>query len=56
MEAATEQRLEPGECIPWRVKLEELPPIQGDADLAERVWREVDSLGHTYIWHCLLSF
>lgn len=56
MEATTEPGPEPGVCIPWDQKLKELPPIQGDAELAERVWREVDSLAHMYIWHCLLSF
>jgi hypothetical protein len=56
VEATTEPGPEPGVCIPWEEKLKELPPIQGDAELAERVWREVDFLAHMCIWHCLLSF
>ena len=45
-----------GVCIPWEEKLKELPPITGDADLARRVWEEVDSLGNTFIWQLLVSF
>ena len=37
-------------------KLRELPEIQGDEDLVERVWESVDALGAAYIWQLLLSF
>ena len=33
-----------------------LPEIQGDEEIVQRVWEDVDSLGYTYIWQCLLSF
>jgi len=46
----------PGVCIPWADKLAELPPIQGDAGLVQRVWEDIDALAYVYIWHCLLSF
>jgi len=46
----------PGVCIPWEEKLKELPPIQGDADLAKKVWQDVDALGYVFIWQCVLSF
>lgn len=46
----------PGVCIPWQEKVKELPPITGDADLARRVWEQVDVLGNDYIWQMLLSF
>jgi hypothetical protein len=46
----------PGVCIPWEEKLKELPPIQGDAELAKKVWQDVDALGYVFIWHCVLSF
>lgn len=46
----------PGECVPWEEKLKELPQIQGDKELVERVWKDVDALGYVYIWQCLLSF
>ena len=39
--------VEPGSCVPWEVKREELPAITGDPELVERVWRQVDSLGNT---------
>jgi hypothetical protein len=47
---------EPGTCIPWEEKLEEMPKIQGDEELVKRVWEDVDALGYIYIWQCLLSF
>ncbi len=56
MEPTAEAPRKPGECIPWSEKVQELPPIQGDAELAERIWREIDELAYTYIWHCLVSF
>lgn len=46
----------PGECIPWSEKLKELPPIQGDPEIVQRKWQEIDGLAYVYIWHCLLSF
>jgi len=51
-----EQKRSPGVCIPWGEKLKELPKIPGDEEIAKNVWQDVDSLGYTYIWHCLLSF
>ena len=46
----------PGVCIPWEEKLNEIPAIPGDADLVKKIWQDLDALGNTYIWHCLLSF
>ncbi len=46
----------PGSCIPWEEKVKELPPISGDKELVERLWKDVDALGYVYIWQCLLSF
>ena len=47
---------EAGTCIPWAEKRLELPKITGDADLVERIWRQVDALGNVFIWQMLLSF
>jgi hypothetical protein len=48
--------VKPGLCIPWEKKLAALSPIDGDADLARRVWEDVEGFAYTYIWHMLLSF
>lgn len=48
--------IRPGVCFPWEQKARELPEITGDKDLVRRVWENVDALGNTYIWQCLLSF
>lgn len=53
----TEKKMRPpGVCFPWEEKLKELPPIPGDAELARRVWQDIDGLAYTYIWHLLVSF
>ncbi|MBA4146837.1 MAG: hypothetical protein H0X66_01895 [Verrucomicrobia bacterium] len=46
----------PGVCIPWEEKLREIPEISGDPQIAKKVWEDVDALGYTYVWHCLVSF
>jgi uroporphyrinogen-III decarboxylase len=46
----------PGSCVPWEEKVKEFPPILGDKALVERLWKEIDSLGYTYIWQILESF
>ncbi|HNQ21766.1 MAG TPA: uroporphyrinogen decarboxylase family protein [Phycisphaerae bacterium] len=49
-------RRDPGVCVPWAEKAGDLPPLSGDPDLVRRIWEDIDDLGHTFIWHCLLSF
>jgi hypothetical protein len=46
----------PGACIPWEDKRKEIPQISGDERLVQRIWEDIDALGYTYIWQCLLSF
>lgn len=46
----------PGVCIPWEEKLKEIPDISGDPQLAKKIWEDIDGLGYTYVWHCLVSF
>ena len=49
-------RPRPGVCQPWEEKVQELPPIQGDAALCRRVWEDIDALAYMYVWQVLLSF
>jgi hypothetical protein len=46
----------PGICLPFEEKVRELPPINGDPALVERVWNENEGLAYLYIWHVVLSF
>ena len=48
--------VKPGFCIPWEQKRKERPDILGDEALVKRVWEEIDTFGHMFIWHCLVSF
>lgn len=48
--------LPPGVCVPWERKREELQPIQGDEQVLRKAWEDVDALGYTYAWFCLLAF
>jgi uroporphyrinogen-III decarboxylase len=49
-------RIKPGVCVPWEEKRREIPEILGDEALAQRVWDQIEGLGNTFIWQCLLSF
>lgn len=45
-----------GVCSPWEEKVKELPELSGDHDLLKRIWENIDAMGNTFIWQCLLSF
>jgi len=49
-------RIKPGVCQPWEEKVAQLPELSGDQELLRRVWENIDALGNTFIWQCLLSF
>ena len=49
-------KLQPGECIAWEKKREQLPAIKGDEQVCRDVWQNVDALGNMFIWQVLLSF
>jgi len=51
-----ESKRKPGVCVPWQEKVKELPPIQSDPELVQKVWEDIDSAAYVYIWHCVLSF
>jgi hypothetical protein len=46
----------PATCVPWAQKRAELPALPGDVALVQRIWEQLDALGHMFIWHCLVSF
>jgi hypothetical protein len=49
-------KVKPGVCLPWEEKLRQLPALTGDAELARRIWEEVEAFAYLYIWHMVLSF
>ncbi len=49
-------RIKPGICVPWEDKVREIPEILGDRDLVQQMWENLEGLGNTFIWQCLLSF
>jgi uroporphyrinogen-III decarboxylase len=56
MRGRSQPRIKPGVCVPWEEKRREIPEILGDEALAQRVWDQIEGLGNTFIWQCLLSF
>jgi len=56
MSEIKEPKIKPGICIPWDEKRKELPNIQGDETLFQRVWEDNEALAYMYIWQVLLSF
>jgi len=51
-----EPRIKPGVCVPWEEKAKETPEILGDPELVKTIWENIEGLGNTFIWQCLLSF
>jgi hypothetical protein len=49
-------RTPPGVCVSWERKRKELPPIQGDEAMFERIWNNVEALGYMFIYQVLESF
>jgi hypothetical protein len=43
-------------CIPWEQKRKEIAGEVENEEVLRKVWRENESLAHTFIWHCLVSF
>jgi uroporphyrinogen-III decarboxylase len=56
LQGRTAPRIKPGICVPWEDKSQEISEVSGDAQLAERIWNQIEGLGNTFIWQCLLSF
>ncbi len=46
----------PGICLSWEEVRKELPNIQGDEALFQRIWNDNEALAYMYIWQVLLSF
>lgn len=45
-----------GVCIPWGQKRKEIVGNVENEEILRRVWQVNESLAHTFIWHCLVSF
>ena len=45
-----------GSCVSWEQKRKDFAKIQGDEQIFERIWDNVDALANMYVWQCLLSF
>lgn len=56
MEFPQRSAVPPGVCTPWSQYRQQLPTIQGDEGLLEKIWGDVDGLANMYIWQVLLSF
>ncbi len=56
MPDVSDHKARAGVCIPWAEKRKEISEISGSADLAQRIWEEVDAMANGFIWQVLLSF
>ncbi len=45
-----------GVCIPFSQKEAELTRGDGDPKLIETIWNDMEGMGNSFIWQCLLSF
>ena len=47
--------LKPGVCQPWSERRKKYPVIQGDEQIVQNVWEEIDQLAYLYVWFCMIS-
>jgi hypothetical protein len=45
-----------GICESWQQKRHEVPTIQGDEAIVQKIWEDIEGLGNMFIWQVLLSF
>jgi hypothetical protein len=41
---------EPGTCVPWSVKLQELGKLPGNEEIVKQAWENLDALAYGFIW------
>jgi len=41
---------EPGTCMPWHVKKEELGSIPGNEEMVKKDWERLDEMAYNFIW------
>jgi len=46
----------PGTCVPWEEVKKRYGEIQGNEEMIEKTWREVDAEAYDYLYQSLLSF
>ena len=56
MSEQDQPKISPGVCVPWEEKRKEFGEFLGDEEIVRHKWEELDGLGYTYVWQCLLSF
>ena len=49
-------RIPPNTTVPWNEKRAEYGKMTGDEAIQKTVWEQIDALGYTFAWHCLVSF
>jgi hypothetical protein len=46
----------PGTCVSWPEARRQMPAIQGEEELCQRIWESVDALGYMYVWWIAMAF
>lgn len=41
---------EPGTCIPWRIKKEELGELPGNEEIVKKEWEKLEAFAYSFIW------
>ncbi|CEP66115.1 Uncharacterized [Moorella glycerini] len=41
---------QPGTCVPWSFKREELGGLAGDEEIVRQEWEKLDVLAYAFIW------
>jgi len=41
---------DPGTCVPWKIKKEELEEINGNEEIVKKEWEKLDEFAYNFIW------
>ncbi|EGW36541.1 hypothetical protein [Desulfosporosinus sp. OT] len=41
---------DPGVCLPWKVKVEEIGEFPGNEEIAKKEWEKLDDFAYNFIW------
>ncbi len=41
---------DPGTCVPWRVKAEEIGEFPGNEEIVKKHWEALDGFANAFIW------
>ncbi|AET69383.1 hypothetical protein Desor_3938 [Desulfosporosinus orientis DSM 765] len=41
---------DPGVCVPWQVKVDEIGEFPGNEEISKKEWEKLDDFAYNFIW------